>query len=95
MFAFGAKVPMLDQGIHQHFQATQEFQIGYNFQDFLRNLYQIVLKQRDSINGIKNIVIFRYVLEEINYNQQNENRGKEIIIFPVSANFDGHTKGEH
>ena len=53
MFAFGAKVPMLDQGIHQHFQATQEFQIGYNFQDFLRNLYQIVLKQTGSINGKK------------------------------------------
>ena len=59
MFAFGAKVPMLDQGIHQHFQATQEFQIGYNFQDFLRNLYQIVLKQRDSINGIKKYCDFQ------------------------------------
>ena len=59
MFAFGAKVPMLDQGIHQHFQATQEFQIGYNFQDFLRNLYQIVSTQRDSINGMKKYCDFQ------------------------------------
>ena len=63
MFAFGAMVPMLGRGIHQHFQATQECQIVYNFQDFSRNLYQIVSKQTDSISRKeKNHSLIRVVL---------------------------------